>query len=68
MLIERNIKGQITIIVSSDVDSFGLQRLIDYASYLELTGKSRAKQSEVDRIADRVNASWWKKNRKRLIK
>lgn len=66
MLVERNSKGQITIIVSSDVDSFGLQRLIDYAKYLELTAKSRIKQPEVDKLADRVNAYWWKKNRKRL--
>ncbi len=68
MLIERTTNNQIVITVSSSVDSFGLQRLIDYAKYLEVTSKSKAKQSDVDKLADEVNASWWKKNRKRFIK
>lgn len=68
MLIERINNDQITITVSSAVDSFGLQRLIDYVKYLEATAKSRAKQSDIDRLADQVNSSWWKKNRKRFVK
>ena len=32
------------------------------------TAKSKAKQSDVDKLADEVNAAWWKKNRKRFIK
>lgn len=58
MLIERNTKDQITIIVSSSLDSFGLQRLIDYIKYLEATSKTNAKQSDVDKLADEVNTSW----------
>ena len=68
MLIERTTNNQIVITVSSSVDSFGLQRLIDYVKYLEVTSKSKAKQSDVDKLADEVNATWWKKNRKRFIK
>ena len=68
MLIERTSNNQIVITVSSSVDSFGLQRLIDYVKYLEATSKSKAKQTDVDKLADEVNASWWVKNRKRLIK
>ncbi|MBW7889496.1 MAG: hypothetical protein H3C48_00380 [Chitinophagaceae bacterium] len=68
MLIERTSNNKITITVSSSVDSFGLQRLIDYIKYLEATSKSKVKQSEVDKLADEVNASWWEKNRKRFIK
>ncbi len=68
MLIERTNNNQITITVSSAVDSFGLQRLIDYVKYLEATAKSKAKQADVDKLADEVNASWWTKNRKRFIK
>ena len=68
MLIERTNKNQITITVSSTVDSFGLQRLIDYVKYLEATSKSKAKQTDVDNLADEVNASWWNKNSKRFIK
>jgi hypothetical protein len=68
MLIERTNDNQIIITVSSSVDSFGLQRLIDYVKYLEATAKSNAKQSNIDKLADEVNDSWWKKNRNRFIK
>ena len=67
MLIERN-NNEIVIKVSSTVDSFGLQRLIDYVKYLEATAKSKAKPSAVDKLADEVNESWWTKNRKRFRK
>ena len=68
MQIERTNNNQITITVSSDVDSFGLQRLIDYVRYLEATAKSKAKQPDIDVLADEVNASWWAQNRSRFIK
>lgn len=68
MLIERNGDKKITITVSSTVDNFGLQRLIDYGNYLEATAGSKAKQKEIDKLADEVNAAWWKKNRKRFLK
>ena len=68
MLIERTNNNQITITVSSSIDSFGLQRLIDYVKYLEATSRSKAKQSDIDKLADEVNAAWWTKNRKRFIK
>lgn len=68
MQIERTTNNQITITVSSTVDSFGLQRLIDYVKYLEATSRSKVKQSDIDKLADEVNASWWTKNSKRFIK
>jgi len=45
MLVERIANNQITISFSSGTDIFGIQRLIDYAKYLEATSKSKAKQS-----------------------
>jgi hypothetical protein len=68
MLIERTNNKQITITVSSSIDSFGLQRLIDYMKYLETTSKSKVKQSDIDKLADEANESWWKKNSKKYIK
>jgi hypothetical protein len=68
MIINRTNDKQITITVSSSVDSFALQLLIDYVTYLEATSKSKAKQTAVDKLADEVNASWWKKNGKCFIK
>ena len=68
MLIERTNDNQITIKVSSSVDSFGLQRLIDYLKYLEATAGSKARQADIDKLADEVNSSWWDKNHKRFTK
>ncbi len=68
MLVERTNDNRIVITLSSEIDSFGLQRLIDYVKYLEATSKSKARQEDVDKLADEVNASWWSKNRKRFIK
>jgi hypothetical protein len=68
MLIEKADNNKITLTVSSSVDKFGLQRLIDYLKYLEATSKSKAKQADVDKLADEVNASWWEANKGRFIK
>lgn len=68
MLIERTNSDKIIITLPSSVDSFGLQKLIGYAKYLDATAKSKAKQSDADKLADEVNASWWSKNRKRFVK
>jgi len=68
MLIENADNNKITITVSSSVDKFGLQRIIDYLKYLEATSKSKAKQSDIDKLADEVNSSWWQANKSRFIK
>lgn len=68
MLVKRSNNDKIVITLSSSVDSFSIQRLINYVKYLEATSKSKAKQSEVDKLADEVNASWWNKNRKHFLK
>ena len=68
MLIERVANNQITISFSSGTDIFVIQRLIDYAKYLEATSKSKAKQPDVDKLADEINANWWNKNKQRFLK
>ncbi|MCR8559480.1 hypothetical protein KXD93_17615 [Mucilaginibacter sp. BJC16-A38] len=68
MLIENADNNNITITVSKSIDKFGLQRLIDYLKYLEATSGSKAKQAEVDKLADEVNSSWWEANKSRFIK
>jgi hypothetical protein len=68
MLIERVDNNRIVITMSSNVDLFGIQRLIDYGRYLEATSQSKAKQSDVDKLADEVNENWWKKNKHRFSK
>ena len=68
MVIERTTKNKLVITISSAVDSYGLQRLIDYVKYLEATSKSKAKQADADKLAEEVNTSWWAKNKKRFLK
>jgi hypothetical protein len=61
MIIEKS-KDQILIKISPKVDPFGFQRIMDYLEYLEITSKSKAKQSDADKLANEVNESWWEKN------
>jgi hypothetical protein len=67
MIVERT-SSQIVIKISPKVDKFGFQRIMDYIDYLEITSKSKATQTDADRLADELNANWWAKNRKRFIK
>jgi predicted trehalose synthase len=66
MLVERT-DNQITIKISAEVDSFGIQRLIDYVKYLEATAKSKVRQSEIDKLADELNGNWWNENKNRFV-
>jgi predicted trehalose synthase len=67
MLIERT-KSEVIIRLPSYVDTEGVQRLIDYLSYKEATAKSKAKQADVDKLAQKVKKGWWETNRNRFIK
>jgi hypothetical protein len=67
MLIERTNK-EVIIRLPNYVNTDGLQRLVDYLIYKEATAKSKAKQSDVDDLANEVKKSWWSKNKNRIIK
>ena len=67
MIVERA-NDQIVIKLSRNVETFGLQRIMDYLEYLELTSKTTAKQEDADKLADELNENWWAKNRKKFIK
>jgi hypothetical protein len=66
-MIERT-KKEVIIRLPAYVDTNGLQRLVDYLTYKEATAKSKAKQSDVDRLASEVKKGWWAKNRSRLVR
>ena len=68
MIIERVENNKIVITMDTTVDIFGIQRLIDYGRYLEATSQSKAKQSDIDKLANEVNESWWSKNKDRFTK
>lgn len=68
MVVERLENNRIVITLSSNVDIFCIQRLIDYGKYLEATAGSKAKQSEADKLAEEANENWWNRNKSRFIK
>jgi hypothetical protein len=67
MVIQRT-DSEIIIRLPSYVDTNGLQSLVDYLTYKEATDKSKAKQSDVDKLAKDVNKGWWAENRSKFIK
>jgi len=68
MLVERIANNQIAISFSPEMDTLGIQRLIDYAKYLDATSHSQAKQSDIDNLADEINTNWWANNKHRFLK
>ena len=67
MTIERT-REEVIIRLPSSIGTEALQRLVDYLTYQEATGKSKAKQTDVDALAKKAKAGWWATNRSRLVK
>jgi hypothetical protein len=67
MKIERTDK-EIIIRIPASVDTEGLQELVDYVRYKEITSKFEVEQNDVDKLADEINESWWSKNKDRFLK
>ena len=67
MLIERTRK-EIIIRLPSSVDTDDLQDFLNYARYKELTSTFNVSQAVVDKHADEINSTWWRKNNKKLSK
>ena len=67
MIIERT-ENEILIRIPNSVDIEGAQRIIDYIRYQEIASKSKAAQSDVDKLADEVNREWWDKNKDTFLK
>ena len=67
MVIERN-KKEVIIRLPASVDTDDLQVFLNYARYKELTSGFTVAQKEVDKLANKINSSWWAKNKKRLSK
>ena len=58
---------ELIIKIPKNINLEGLQRLIDFIEYNQLTINSIAKQKDVDELSSEVNKSWWKKNKDRLL-
>lgn len=67
MTIERT-ASEIIIKIPSYVDVEGVQRLLDFLIYKELTAKSEATQEQVDELVAKVKKGRWARKRGRFIK
>jgi hypothetical protein len=67
MEIERTDR-EIIFKLPANIDTLGLQRIIDYLKYKEVTAESNADQSIVDKLAEESKANWWNENKSKFIK
>lgn len=67
MQVER-INNEILIRVSGSTDTIGLQRLLDFLKFKEITSKSKATEGQIDEIANQSKSDWWSKNKEHFIK
>ncbi len=63
MIVERK-NDEIVVRLSSQTNLSDLQDMINYLEYKELVSKSKAKQSEIDKLVNEINRSMTEKVRK----
>ena len=67
MIIERT-NNEIVIRIPTYVKTEGLQQIIDYLTYNEATSKSKATQTDIDKLSKEAKSGWWKNNKSKFIK
>lgn len=68
MTIERT-SDEIIIKLPSSTNIEGIQRLLDFISFQEITSKGPAiDQAEVDQLASEINKDWWERNKDKFLK
>jgi len=66
MRIERT-EDEIIIKLPATVSTEGVQRLLNFLIYKELTASSQATQAQMDTLAREVNKEWWERNKDRFL-
>jgi len=67
MVIERT-DNEIIFRLPADIDTAGLQRIVNYLKYKEAIRNSQATEEQADQLADESKSRWWKENKQRFIK
>jgi hypothetical protein len=67
MEIERT-DNEIILRLPANIDTIGLQRMVNYLNYKEITAGSQAKENDVEALADESKKRWWTENKYRFIK
>jgi len=58
-MIHERTKDEILVRLPANIDLTELQNMIDYLKYKEVASKSKAKQSDADKLSKEVNKSMW---------
>ena len=66
MIIERK-NNELVLRLPANIDTLGLQRMLDYLKYKEVTIGSNSEQEEVDALAEQSKSTWWTENKNRFI-
>ena len=67
MRIQSN-SNETIIRLSNAVDFTYLQDFIDYLTVKSIVSKSKATDKQIATIAEKAQAAWWKKNKRKFIK
>jgi hypothetical protein len=67
MVIERR-DNEIIFRLLADIDTSGLQRIVNYLKYKEAIRKSEGTDEQANKLADESKKRWWVENKARFIK
>lgn len=67
MIIERT-QNEVIIRLPGDINIDDLQDMTDWLKYIEITHKSKAKQSDVEALVNQIKKGRWEKRKAQLIK
>jgi hypothetical protein len=67
MKVERS-ENEILIRLSAGTDLHGLQRIIDFLKFREITSRSEASKVEIEKLTAKAKSSWWDKNKSKFTK
>lgn len=61
-------KDEFLIRIPKSTDVKGIERLLEFIRFREIASKSKAKKSEIDKLAIQTKKQWWQQNKDRFIK
>lgn len=61
------LNDEIIIRLPKNTDLEGVQRLLDFLMYKQVTEHSEATQEQIDALSSEVNKSWWEKNKNKFL-
>ncbi|MFI5137734.1 MAG: hypothetical protein ACHQIM_07890 [Sphingobacteriales bacterium] len=67
MVIERT-NDEIIFRLPGDIDTTGLQRIVNYLKYKEAIRESQGTEEQANKLADESKKRWWAENKERFIK